>query len=184
MLEQRIQSGEIELNGAPAEIGMSVKAGDRVVMDGKQFVVATDNRDDAEVLLYHKPEGVLTTRDDPEGRPTVFEQLPRLKGARWVAVGRLDINTTGLLLLTTDGELRPDPPPAPRPPVATQAATARRHRPDARHRLAAGNPGLLRPRHPALHPRRRPAPPPGRLPPDRIPGPGLRHRPRPTAGRR
>ncbi|HEY8328678.1 MAG TPA: pseudouridine synthase, partial [Rhodanobacter sp.] len=105
MLEQRIQSGEVELNGAPAEIGMSVKAGDRVVMDGKQFVVATDSRDDTEVLVYHKPEGVLTTRDDPEGRPTVFEQLPRLKGARWVAVGRLDINTTGLLLLTTDGEL-------------------------------------------------------------------------------
>ncbi|MEP7186518.1 MAG: pseudouridine synthase, partial [Rhodanobacter sp.] len=96
---------EVELNGAPAEIGMSVKAGDRVVMDTKQFVVATDSRDDAEVLIYHKPEGVLTTRDDPEGRPTVFEQLPRLKGARWVAVGRLDINTTGLLLLTTDGEL-------------------------------------------------------------------------------
>ncbi|MEO7068113.1 MAG: pseudouridine synthase [Rhodanobacter sp.] len=105
MLEQRIQAGEVELNGAPAEIGMSVKAGDRVVMDGKQFVVATDNRDDAEVLLYHKPEGVLTTRDDPEGRPTVFEQLPHLQGARWVAVGRLDINTTGLLLLTTDGDL-------------------------------------------------------------------------------
>ncbi|MDW2981922.1 pseudouridine synthase [Rhodanobacter sp. KK11] len=105
MLEQRIQSGEVELNGAPAEIGMSVKAGDRVIMDGKQFVVATDSRDDTEVLVYHKPEGVLTTRDDPEGRPTVFEQLPRLKGARWVAVGRLDINTTGLLLLTTDGEL-------------------------------------------------------------------------------
>ncbi|HWU76017.1 MAG TPA: pseudouridine synthase [Rhodanobacter sp.] len=105
MLEQRIQSGEVELNGAPAEIGMSVKAGDRVVMDSKQFVVATDSRDDTEVLLFHKPEGVLTTRDDPEGRPTVFEQLPRLKGARWIAVGRLDINTTGLLLLTTDGEL-------------------------------------------------------------------------------
>lgn len=105
MLEQRIQNGEVELNGAPAGIGASVHAGDRVVLDGKQFVVATDNRDDAEVLLYHKPEGVVTTREDPEGRPTVFEQLPRLKGARWVAVGRLDINTTGLLLLTTDGEL-------------------------------------------------------------------------------
>ncbi|HEX7732200.1 MAG TPA: pseudouridine synthase, partial [Rhodanobacter sp.] len=105
MLEQRIQAGEIELNGQPATIGTSVHAGDRVVVDGKQFVVATDNRGDTEVLIYHKPEGVLTTRDDPEGRPTVFERLPRLKGARWVAVGRLDINTTGLLLLTTDGEL-------------------------------------------------------------------------------
>ncbi|MEW5836213.1 MAG: pseudouridine synthase [Pseudomonadota bacterium] len=105
MLEQRIQAGEIELNGQPAAIGASVHAGDRVVIDGKQFVVATDNRDETEVLIYHKPEGVMTTRDDPEGRPTVFEELPRLKGARWVAVGRLDINTTGLLLLTTDGEL-------------------------------------------------------------------------------
>ncbi|RCS30119.1 rRNA pseudouridine synthase [Rhodanobacter denitrificans] len=105
MLEVRIQSGEVELNGSPATIGASVHAGDRVVIDGRQFVVATDSRDAAEVVIYHKPEGVLTTRDDPEGRPTVFEQLPRLKGARWVAVGRLDINTTGLLLLTTDGEL-------------------------------------------------------------------------------
>jgi 23S rRNA pseudouridine2605 synthase len=105
MLEQRIQAGEVEVNGTAATIGASVHAGDRVVLDGKQFVVATDNRNDAEVIVYHKPEGVVTTRDDTEGRPTVFEQLPRLKGARWVAVGRLDINTTGLLLLTTDGEL-------------------------------------------------------------------------------
>ena len=105
MLEQRIQAGEVELNGEPAGIGAGVHAGDRVVLDGKQFVVATDHRDETEVLIYHKPEGVMSTRDDPEGRPTVFEQLPRLKGARWVAVGRLDINTTGLLLLTTDGEL-------------------------------------------------------------------------------
>jgi 23S rRNA pseudouridine2605 synthase len=104
-LEQRIVGGEVEVNGSAAELGSSVHAGDRVVVDGRQFVVATDTRDDAEVLVYHKPEGVMTTREDPEGRPTVFEQLPRLKGARWVAVGRLDINTTGLLLLTTDGEL-------------------------------------------------------------------------------
>lgn len=105
MLEQRIQAGEVEVNGTVASIGASVHAGDRITIDGKQFVVATDNRSDAEVLVYHKPEGVVTTREDTEGRPTVFEQLPRLKGARWVAVGRLDINTTGLLLLTTDGEL-------------------------------------------------------------------------------
>ncbi|HMH69604.1 MAG TPA: pseudouridine synthase, partial [Pinirhizobacter sp.] len=105
MLEQRIQAGEIEVNGTAAGIGSSVHAGDRVVIDGKQFVVSTDSRSDAEVIVYHKPEGVVTTREDPDGRPTVFEQLPRLKNARWVAVGRLDINTTGLLLLTTDGEL-------------------------------------------------------------------------------
>jgi len=62
MLEQRIQAGEVELNGAPAGIGASVHAGDRVVLDGKQFVVATDNRDETEVLIYHKPEGVMSTR--------------------------------------------------------------------------------------------------------------------------
>jgi 23S rRNA pseudouridine2605 synthase len=105
MLEQRIQAGEVQLNGNPADIGATVRAGDRVEIDQRQFVVATDNRSDAEVLVYNKPEGVLITRDDPEGRPTVFEQLPQIKGARWVAVGRLDISTSGLLLLTTDGEL-------------------------------------------------------------------------------
>lgn len=63
MLEQRIQAGEVELNGSPATIGASVHAGDRVVLDGKQFIVATDNRDETEVLVYHKPEGVVTTRE-------------------------------------------------------------------------------------------------------------------------
>jgi 23S rRNA pseudouridine2605 synthase len=105
MLEQRIANGEIRVNGAAAETGMSVRAGDRVELDQKQFVVATDHHEHAQVLMYHKPEGELTTRDDPEGRPTVFENLPPLKGARWISVGRLDVNTTGLLLLTTDGEL-------------------------------------------------------------------------------
>jgi 23S rRNA pseudouridine2605 synthase len=93
------------VNGSAAQTGSSVRAGDRVSLDNKQFVVATDSHDHAAVLMYHKPEGELTTRDDPEGRPTVFENLPHLNGARWISVGRLDINTTGLLLLTTDGEL-------------------------------------------------------------------------------
>ena len=105
LLEQRIETGEIKVNGAVAELGSSVRAGDRVELDGKLFVAVNDSAEHAQVLVFHKPEGVVTTRDDPEGRPTVFEQLPRLKGARWIAVGRLDINTTGLLLLTTDGAL-------------------------------------------------------------------------------
>jgi 23S rRNA pseudouridine2605 synthase len=105
MLEERIAEGDILVNGTPAQTGSSVRAGDRVEVDRKQFVVASESPERAEVLMYHKPEGELTTRDDPEGRPTVFENLPPLKGSRWIAVGRLDTNTTGLLLLTTDGEL-------------------------------------------------------------------------------
>ena len=103
-LEERISRGEVRVNGEVAELGRTVKGGDRIELDGKTFM-ATALTEPASVLLYNKPEGVVTTREDPEGRPTVFEALPRLKGARWIAVGRLDINTTGLLLLTTDGEL-------------------------------------------------------------------------------
>jgi 23S rRNA pseudouridine2605 synthase len=105
MLETRIEAGEVQLNGAVATLGQSVRSGDRIEMDGKRFVVVADNAEHAQVLLYNKPDGVVATRDDPEGRATVFEQLPQIKGARWIAVGRLDINTTGLLLLTTDGDL-------------------------------------------------------------------------------
>lgn len=105
MLEQRIANGEVTVNGEVAEVGSSVGTGDHVVIDNHRFVVTTDTRENAEVLIYNKPEGVVITRDDNEDRPTVFEQLPKIRGARWIAVGRLDINTTGLLLLTTDGDL-------------------------------------------------------------------------------
>lgn len=105
MLEERIEAGDVKVNGNVALIGASVRAGDRVELDAKLFVAVNDNAEHAQVLMFHKPDGVVTTREDPEGRPTVFEQLPRLKGSRWIAVGRLDINTTGLLLLTTDGAL-------------------------------------------------------------------------------
>lgn len=103
-LEQRIAEGMVKVNGEVAQTGMSVKGGDRIEIDGKTFV-ASALTEPARVLMYNKPEGEVTTREDPEGRPTIFEALPVLKGARWIAIGRLDINTTGLLLLTTDGEL-------------------------------------------------------------------------------
>ncbi|QGW64775.1 pseudouridine synthase [Lysobacter soli] len=103
-LEQRIADGLVKVNGETAQVGVSVKSGDRIELDGRQFV-ASALTDPSRVLMYNKPEGEVTTREDPEGRPTVFEALPALKGARWIAIGRLDINTTGLLLLSTDGEL-------------------------------------------------------------------------------
>ncbi|MFC7301156.1 pseudouridine synthase [Cognatiluteimonas weifangensis] len=103
-LEQRIADGLVKVNGDTAQLGSSVKGGDRIEIDGRTFV-ATALTEPARVLMYNKPEGEVTTREDPEGRPTIFEALPALKGARWIAIGRLDINTTGLLLLTTDGEL-------------------------------------------------------------------------------
>ena len=103
-LEQRIADGLVKVNGEVARTGMSVKSGDKVELDGRSFV-ASALTEPARVLMYNKPEGEVTTREDPEGRPTIFDSLPVLKGARWIAIGRLDINTTGLLLLTTDGEL-------------------------------------------------------------------------------
>ncbi|WP_132999929.1 pseudouridine synthase [Luteimonas arsenica] len=103
-LEQRIAEGLVKVNGEVAQVGMSIRGGDRVELDGRSFV-ASALTEPARVLLYNKPEGEVTTREDPEGRPTIFDALPALKGARWIAIGRLDINTTGLLLLTTDGEL-------------------------------------------------------------------------------
>ena len=103
-LEERIANGLVKVNGDVAAVGSSLRSGDRVELDGKTFVAGVLS-EPARVLVYHKPEGQVTTRDDPEGRPTVFDALPPIKGARWIAVGRLDFNTTGLLLLTTDGEL-------------------------------------------------------------------------------
>lgn len=103
-LEQRIADGLVKVNGEVAQVGQSITGGDKIEIDGKTFV-ASALTEPARVLMYNKPEGEVTTREDPEGRPTIFEALPALKGARWIAIGRLDINTTGLLLLTTDGEL-------------------------------------------------------------------------------
>ena len=81
LLETRVEAGEVQVNGAVATLGSSVHSGDRIELDNKRFVVVADSGEHAQVLVYNKPEGVMTTRDDPEGRPTVFEQLPRIKVA-------------------------------------------------------------------------------------------------------
>ncbi len=103
-LEKRIEAGEVLLNGEAVKLGATARKGDTLELDGQAWSVISTTPEHRS-LVYNKPEGEVTTRSDPEGRPTVFDRLPTPRGARWVAVGRLDINTTGLLLLTTDGEL-------------------------------------------------------------------------------
>lgn len=103
-LERRIKAGEVSFNDKVASIGQLATAGDRIGLDSKYWqVIVTGSTQRS--LIYNKPTGEITTRSDPQGRPTVFDALPRLEDARWIAVGRLDINTSGLLLMTTDGEL-------------------------------------------------------------------------------
>src|SRR3546814_18686041 len=85
----RIADGLVKVNCEVAQTGMSIGGGDRVELDGKVFV-ASALTDPSRVLIYNKPEGEVNTREDPEGRPTIFESLPALTGARWIAVGRLD----------------------------------------------------------------------------------------------
>jgi 23S rRNA pseudouridine2605 synthase len=105
-IENWIRAGRIHVNGKPAGLGLGVTGTETIAIDGQPVALAVAlGQPVPRTLLYHKPAGELTTRADPEGRPTVFDRLPSLKTARWIAVGRLDLNTAGLLLLTTDGEL-------------------------------------------------------------------------------
>ncbi|MBI4742416.1 MAG: pseudouridine synthase [Betaproteobacteria bacterium] len=103
-MEALIAAGRVSVNGEPAQTGQSVSPGDRVKVGGKLVHLKFSNRL-PRVIIYHKPEGEIVSRDDPERRPTVFTSLPRMAGGRWVAVGRLDFNTSGLLLFTTSGDL-------------------------------------------------------------------------------
>lgn len=102
-MERWIADERVTLNGEVAKLGERAQGQDEIRVDGK--VVEHSTESPRRVLAYNKPEGEVCTRNDPEGRPTVFHNLPKLKGERWIAVGRLDINTAGLLLFTTDGEL-------------------------------------------------------------------------------
>ncbi|MBS6026579.1 ribosomal large subunit pseudouridine synthase B [Haemophilus pittmaniae] len=106
-IETMISEGRISVDGKIATLGdrIDVHSGVKVRIDGRQINLTVAQKEVCRVLMYYKPEGELCTRHDPEGRATVFDRLPRLTGARWIAVGRLDINTSGLLLFTTDGEL-------------------------------------------------------------------------------
>lgn len=104
-MEDVIRSGRVSINSAPATIGDRVNIGDEIRVDGRLIRYKAENEKRRRVLAYYKPEGEICSATDPEGRPTVFERLPKLTHDRWVMVGRLDINSTGLLLFTNDGEL-------------------------------------------------------------------------------
>jgi 23S rRNA pseudouridine2605 synthase len=104
-LEKFISDGRVNVNGKTAYLGDRVEGNEQIRIDGHPVVLKDKDDDLCRVLMYNKPEGEMCTRKDPEGRPTVFDRLPPLEASRWVAVGRLDINTSGMLLFTTDGEL-------------------------------------------------------------------------------
>ena len=102
-MERWIEEGRVTVDGSVATLGDRVHAGQALRLDGKPLEV--DAAEQVRVLLYHKPVREVCSRDDPEGRKTVFERLPKLKSGRWISVGRLDFNTSGVLLFTTDGAL-------------------------------------------------------------------------------
>lgn len=103
-MEELVQGGHVTVNGMPARIGARVGPGDVIRVDGREIRGFAARRL-PRVLLYHKPEGEIVSRDDPAGRASVFDRLPHLRGMKWLAVGRLDYNTCGLLILTSEGGL-------------------------------------------------------------------------------
>ena len=102
-LERWISDGRVSINGNTATLGDRAELDDRILVDGRP--VRAPRNEAIRVLLYSKPEGEICSKSDPDGRPTVFDKLPRISHGRWIAVGRLDINTAGLLLFTDNGEL-------------------------------------------------------------------------------
>jgi 23S rRNA pseudouridine2605 synthase len=106
-MEELVRGGGVTVNGVPATIGARVGVTDVIEVNGRTLAPRSGGTGGppARVLLYYKPEGEIVSHDDPGGRASVFDQLPKLRGAKWLAVGRLDINTSGLLIMTTSGEL-------------------------------------------------------------------------------
>lgn len=102
-MEELVRDGRVTVNGLPAGIGARVSPGDVIMVDGRP--IGRSQEGTPRILLYYKPEGEIVSRDDPGGRASVFDRLPPARGGKWLAVGRLDLNTSGLLVLTTSGEL-------------------------------------------------------------------------------
>nr|WP_230369324.1 pseudouridine synthase [Paludibacterium denitrificans] len=103
-MEEWIEAGLVMVNGKKAQLGDRVGPRDRVTVKGDAIKLKWPDRL-PRIIMYHKQEGEIVSRDDPEGRVSVFQRLPQAKSSRWVAIGRLDVNTSGLLLITTSGEL-------------------------------------------------------------------------------
>ncbi|MFX3621720.1 MAG: pseudouridine synthase, partial [Acinetobacter radioresistens] len=104
-MEEVIAAGRVSVNGRVAQVGERIEPGDELRIDGRKVQFQIEDEIRRRVLIYYKPEGEICSRNDPESRPTVFDHLPTIANDRWVMVGRLDINSTGLLLFTNDGEL-------------------------------------------------------------------------------
>ncbi|WP_371186216.1 23S rRNA pseudouridine(2605) synthase RluB [Thalassotalea maritima] len=104
-MEALISAGRVSVDGKTAFLGDRVDGTEQIRVDGHTVKIAAAAEQPCRILVYNKPEGEMCTRKDPEGRPTVFDRLPKIEGSRWVAVGRLDINTSGMLIFTNDGEL-------------------------------------------------------------------------------
>ncbi len=104
-IEQWIRDGRILVNGETAQLGVTVDANDKIKVDGKPVSLARVATAQPRVIIYNKPEGEVCSKQDDQNRPTVFDHLPNLTQGRWVNIGRLDVNTSGLILFTTDGEL-------------------------------------------------------------------------------
>lgn len=102
-MERWIEQGRVTIDGNPATLGDRVTQRDRISVDGRPVNITPAQ--ETRCILYHKPTGEVCSRKDPQGRRTVFERLPKLKSGRWISIGRLDYNTSGLLLFTTDGDL-------------------------------------------------------------------------------
>ncbi len=103
-METWISEGRVQVNGETAVLGSKVSARDIIKVSGKRVYIRFEDKR-TRILIYHKAEGEIVSRDDPEGRDTVFDNLPKLRGAKWIAIGRLDFNTEGLMIFTTSGEL-------------------------------------------------------------------------------